>query len=215
MLKLNLMIKILIADHAMSRVGLLRILELAGGFAVVGEAASGEETLELAAKLGPEIVLLELSMPGRGGIEIARELKRQGFRVLILTVLPEAQYGIRCLQQGVDGYLTKDSSPAELISALRLISAGHKYVTPSLAERLAEQMDPTLGTVDHNRLSEREFEVMRRLGAGRTVGETAVALNLNIKTVSTYRTRVLEKLGLKNTAAIMHYVIEHGLEQQE
>lgn len=208
------MVRILIADdHVIIREGLKRILETAGEFDVVGEAASGPEVLDRARTTHPDVVLLDVTMPGQGGIETVKDLKRENpqARVLILTVHPEDHFAVRCLKDGVDGYLTKDAAPEQLVQAIRRVQRGGKYISPNLAERLALSLDGDFGHPAHEGLSDREFEVMQRLGSGQTVGDIAAELNLSVKTVSTYRARILEKMNLRNNAELMRYVLAEGL----
>jgi len=207
------MIKILVADdHAILREGLKRIVE-AAGLVVVAEAATGHEALEKARETQPDVVLLDVSMPGKGGLETAQELKERHprLRVLMLTVHPEDHYAVRCLKGGADGYLTKDIAASELVAAIQKVYRGGKYISPTLAERLAESLGPGFGSAPHEALSNREFEVLRRIGAGQTVGVIAEELHLSVKTVSTYRARILEKMHMKTTAEIMRYAVEQGL----
>ncbi len=208
------MVKLLIADdHTLFREGVKRILEQESGFIVAGEAATGEEAVQEAIRCRPDVVLLDVSMPGRGGIETAQELKRRcpGVRILMLTFHPEDHFAVRCLREGADGFLTKDIAPSDLLAAIRKVRGGGKYVTPSLAERLATSLETGFGRMPHESLSEREFEVMRLIAAGRTASAIAEELHLSVKTVSTYRTRILEKMGMANNAEIMRYAFENGL----
>jgi DNA-binding NarL/FixJ family response regulator len=208
------MIRILIADdHVIVREGLKRIIEASGGMQVVAEASTGQEALEKAKVTHPEVVLLDVSMPGRGGLETAQELKKRDprTRVLMLTVHPEDHFAVRCLKEGADGYLTKEVASEQLVQAIHKVYGGGKYVSPSLAERLAFSLDSGFGRAPHEALSDREFEVLRRIGAGKTVGEIASELNLSVKTISTYRARLLEKMNMKNNAEIMRYVVDQGL----
>ncbi len=209
------MIRILIADdHVIVREGLKRIIEASGsGLQVIGEAATGQEALDLAKATRPEVVLLDVSMPGRGGLETAQELKRRDprVRVLMLTVHPEDHFAVRCLKEGADGYLTKDVASEQLVQAILKVHSGGKYVSPALAERLAFSLDSGFGRPLHEALSDREFEVLRRIGAGKTVGEIATELNLSVKTISTYRARILDKMNMKNNAELMRYVVEQGI----
>ncbi|HLX11099.1 MAG TPA: response regulator transcription factor [Thermoanaerobaculia bacterium] len=209
------MIRVLIADdHAIFRLGLRRALEAAPDVMVVAEAATGEETVVKAREANPGVVLLDVSMPGRGGVETAQELKRANprLRVLMLTMHPEDQFAVLCLKLGADGYVTKDVPPEVLLEAVRKVAAGRKYVSANLAERLAADLSSTADRPPHELLSSREFEVMRKIAAGRTPGEIAAELHLSVKTVSTYRTRVLQKMNLKTNADIMHYAFRAGLE---
>ncbi|HVR11138.1 MAG TPA: response regulator transcription factor [Thermoanaerobaculia bacterium] len=209
------MIRVLIADdHSIFRIGLKRTLEGAPDMQVAAEAATGEETLVKARQSKPDVVLLDVSMPGRGGVETAQELKRSNprMRVLMLTVHPEDQYAVLCLKLGADGYITKDVPPDVLLEAVRKVAAGRKYVSTNLAERLATDLSSPGDRPPHELLSSREFEVMRKIAAGRTTGEIAAELHLSVKTVSTYRSRVLQKMNLKTNADIMHYAFRAGLE---
>jgi two-component system invasion response regulator UvrY len=209
------MIRVLIADdHSIFRIGLKRTLEDAPDMVVAAEAATGEETLVKARQSKPDVVLLDVSMPGRGGVETAQELKRSNprVRVLMLTVHPEDQYAVLCLKLGADGYVTKDVPPDVLLEAVRKVAAGRKYVSTSLAERLATDLSGHGDRPPHELLSSREFAVMRKIAAGRTTGEIAAELHLSVKTVSTYRSRVLQKMNLKTNADIMHYAFRAGLE---
>jgi two-component system, NarL family, invasion response regulator UvrY len=209
------MIRVLIADdHSIFRIGLKRTLESAPDMVVAAEAATGEETLVKARESNPNVVLLDVSMPGRGGVETAQELKRVNprVRVLMLTMHPEDQYAVLCLKLGADGYVTKDVPPEVLLDAVRKVASGRKYVSSNLAERLATDLSGPGDRPAHELLSSREFEVMRKIAAGRTTGEIAAELHLSVKTVSTYRSRVLQKMNLRTNADIMHYAFRAGLE---
>ena len=209
------MIRVLIADdHSIFRIGLKRTLESAPDMVVAAEAATGEETLVKARQSNPNVVLLDVSMPGRGGVETAQELKRVNprVRVLMLTMHPEDQYAVLCLKLGADGYVTKDVPPEVLLEAVRKVASGRKYVSSNLAERLATDLSGSGDRPAHELLSSREFEVMRKIAAGRTTGEIAAELHLSVKTVSTYRSRVLQKMNLRTNADIMHYAFRAGLE---
>jgi two-component system, NarL family, invasion response regulator UvrY len=207
------MIKVLVADdHAIIREGLKRILE-GSDVQIVAEAATGPETLEKARKSRPDIVLLDVSMPGGDGLETAKDLKRQNpkVRVLMLTVHPEDNFAVRCLTEGADGYMTKDAAPEQLIQALRRIQKGGKYISPNLAERLALNLGEGSDRPAHDALSTRELAVMRRIASGKTVSEIAAELNLSVKTISTYRHRILEKMNLRNNSEIVRYAVGEGL----
>ncbi|MEM6793043.1 MAG: response regulator transcription factor [Acidobacteriota bacterium] len=207
------MIKVLIADdHLLFRQGLRNLLELEG-LKVVGEASSGPETLEQARETSPDIVLLDVAMPGRGALETMQSLKDHDGRVkiLMLTGHPEDHYAIRCLKAGADGYLTKDNASDQLVAAIRRVNDGGKYISSELAEQLAMSLQNDLGVAPHETLSDREFQVMQRIASGKTVSEIGEALCLSVKTISTYRTRVLRKLNLRNNAEIMQYAIREEL----
>jgi two-component system invasion response regulator UvrY len=209
------MIRVLIADdHSIFRLGIKRALGASPDVEVVAEAATGEETLVKARECQPQVVLLDVSMPGRGGLETAQELKRANARVkvLMLTMHPEDQYAVLCLRMGADGYVTKDVPPEVLLQAVRKVASGGKYVSSNLAERLATDLSTGGEQPAHEMLSSREFEVMRKIAAGRTAGEIAAELHLSVKTVSTYRSRVLQKMNLKTNADIMQYAFRAGLQ---
>ncbi len=208
------MIKVLIADdHQMFRDGLRRVLEDDPVLQVIGEAENGPRALTRSKELDPDVVLLDVVMPGRDSLEIVEELKRwkPEIRVLMLTSHSEDQYALRCLRAGADGYLTKIKAGDELISAIHKIHGGGKYISDQLAELLAMSIGRDNSQLPHESLSDREFQVLRMIGSGMTVSEIGNELNLSVKTVSTYRTRILDKTQLKNNAAIMRYALEHGL----
>lgn len=208
------MIRILLADdHQMFREGVRGLLEARPDMTVVAEAGTGEEALTHAGEHSPDVVVLDVSMPGRGGLETVAELKRRNprVRILMLTVHPEDRFAVRCLKGGADGYMTKDNATDELITAIRKVHTGGKYVSPSLAENLVLSLDRDFGAAPHETLSDREFQVMRMIAAAQTVSEIAEELCLSVKTISTYRSRILEKLGLRNNAEIMQFAIEQNL----
>ena len=209
------MIRVLLADdHAIYREGLRQVLEGAG-LAVAAEAATGEEALQRTTETHPDVVILDLSMPGRGGIETVQEVKRREprVRVLVLTMHSEADFAMRCLREGADGFLTKDAPPDQVLAAVRKVSGGGKYVSPGLAERLASTLDLNFSAPSHERLSLREFQVISLIGAGKTAGEIAEELHLSVKTVSTYRARILEKMGMHSTVEIIRYVVHNRLNE--
>ena len=206
--------KVLVADdHAVVREGLKRILTQDQGIQVVAEAEDGAAALARAREMDLDVVVLDMSMPGRGGLETLQELKRlwPDLGVLVLSMHPEDQYAVRVLREGADGYLSKESAAEELINALRKIHGGGKYVSPTLAERLALTVERGFEGPPHERLSTREFQVMVQLAEGKTVTQIAEELHLSVKTISTYRARILEKMGMKNNAELMHYAIEENI----
>jgi DNA-binding NarL/FixJ family response regulator len=206
--------RVLVADdHAVVREGLKRILTQDQGIQVVAEAEDGAAALARVREMDLDVVVLDMSMPGRGGLETLQELKRLWPRlgVLVLSMHPEDQYAVRVLREGADGYLSKESAAEELINALRKIHGGGKYVSPTLAERLALTVERGFEGPPHERLSTREFQVMVQLADGKTVTQIGEELNLSVKTISTYRARILEKMGMKNNAELMHYAIEEGI----
>ncbi len=204
---------LLVDDHAVVREGLKGILQAGGDITVVGEAARAEEALCVVAARGCEVVVLDLSLPGLGGMELLRDIRRRAPRlpVLILSIHGEDMFALRALRAGAQGYLTKDSAPAELLAAVRKVAGGGRYVTPAVAERLASHLDPTASEVLHDRLSERELQVLSLIGRGRTPAQMAAVLGLSPKTIGTYRGRLLEKMGLKTTAELVAYAVRHGL----
>jgi two-component system, NarL family, invasion response regulator UvrY len=208
------MIKILIADdHTIFREGLKHILAEYPDLVVADEANNGQEVLDKIWKNNYDMVLLDITMPGMTGLEVLKQLKndKPKLPVLILSMHPEEQYAVRVLRAGASGYLTKESAPDELIVAIRKISQGRKYITSSLAERLASEFEADSEKPLHDILSDREYQVLRMIAAGKTVKHIAKELSLSIKTVSTYRTRIMEKMNMKTNAEVMHYVIKHQL----
>ena len=208
------MISILIADdHPVVRQGLRQVLSETADLVVEDEASDGQQVLDKVRQHEFDVVLLDISMPGKSGLEVLKELKRDrpGLAILVLTIFPEAQYAVRVLKAGASGYLTKESLPDELIEAIRIVSQGRKYVSSSLAEKLALDLDFDAEKPAHEALSDREFQVMCMISAGRTVTEIAAELTLSVKTVSTYRSRILEKMGLKTSAELIHYAVSNKL----
>jgi len=208
------MIKILIADdHAIVREGLKQILSESPDLVVAAEACSGQEVLEKISKNDLDLVVLDIAMPGRGGLDILKEIKTQKPRlpVLMLSMYPEEQYAIRVLKAGASGYLTKESAPDELVKAIRQISQGKKYISPSLAEKLAIDLELSPDKLPHEILSDREYQVMCMIASGKTLKEIADGLSLSIKTISTYRSRILEKMNMKTNAELTHYAIKSNL----
>ena len=198
-------------DHAVVRRGVREILEEAPLGIAVDEASSASEALNAIRDKAYDIILLDISFPDGNGLDVLRQIRsyRPSTRVLLLSMFSEEQYAQRALRSGAAGYLTKDSAPDELIDAIRKVSAGGKYITQSLAGRLADEIGT--GASPHKTLSTREFEIMICLAAGKSVGEIAAELGLSPKTVSTYRTRVMGKLNVKTTAELVRYVDENRL----
>lgn len=207
-------IRIFIADdHPIVRQGLRRIVEEDPGMAIAGEAGDAAALLTALQSTAADLVLLDVSMPGGPFLETLKELRARHptVRVLALSVHPEDQWAVRALRAGASGYLTKDHSPDQLLEAIRRVYRGGKYVSPALAERLAEQLDGGAERAPHELLSDREFEVMRRLGNGLTITQIANELALSAKTVSTYRARVLEKMAVESNADLVRYAARYGL----
>jgi DNA-binding NarL/FixJ family response regulator len=208
------MIKVLIADdHPVVRKGLREIVKEAFHVAIADEVSNGQEVLERVAKNDYDVVLLDISMPGRNGLDVLKELKGQKPKlpVLVLSIHPEEQYAVRVLKAGASGYLTKESAQDELISAIQKVSTGRKYITPSLAERLALDLEMGAEKPPHESLSDREYQVMCMIASGKTVKEIAEELFLSVKTVSTYRARLLDKMRMKSNAELTYYAIKHRL----
>ncbi len=208
------MIRILVADdHTVVREGIKQILAGQDDMIVEVEAASGQEVLQKVTQKNYDLILLDISMPGRSGLEILDDLKtlHPKIPVLILSMHPEEQYAVRTLRAGAAGYLTKTSAPQELVSAIQKVSRGGKYVTVSLAEKLAFELDAGAEKPRHEKLSNREYQVMLMLASGRSVREVAEELCLSAKTISTYRTRILEKMDMKKNAELTLYSVKNNL----
>jgi two-component system invasion response regulator UvrY len=208
------MIQILIVDdHAILRRGLKEILEREFRDVSIGGAGTAEQALTQLASEKWDLVILDITMPGRSGIDVLRHLKalRPKLPVLVLSMHPEDQYGKRVLKAGASGYMNKESAPEELIKAVRKLLSGGRYVSPTLAETLAVDLGRDDGRPAHERLSDREFEVLRKMASGKTVGQIAQELHLSVPTVSTYRARILEKMGMSNTAELIRYALSHHL----
>jgi DNA-binding NarL/FixJ family response regulator len=208
------MIKVLIADdHPIVRQGLRQILSGIPDMEVVGEAINAQETLDQVRAGGWDVLVLDITMPDRSGFDILKELKHEqpDLPVLVLTIHGEEQLAVRVLRAGASGYLTKENAPAELVKAIRKVVGGRKYISSSLAETLAAGLDASSDRPRHKALSDREFQVMQMMAGGKTLAEIAETLSLSAKTVSTYRTRLLEKMNLTTNAEIIRYAIENGL----
>lgn len=208
------MIRVLVADdHAVVRRGIIQIMAEAPDIVVTGEAASGRQVLQAVRENDYDVAILDIAMPDGGGLEILKQLRslKPVLQVLILSMYPEKQYAVRALRAGAAGYLTKESAPDELVAAIRCLARGGKYITRALGEMLAAELGSGTRPEPHTALSDREYQVMRGLAAGQTVSEIASELSLSVKTISTYRARILEKLGLETTAEIIRYALERGL----
>ncbi len=203
-------IRILIADdHPIVREGYKKILMSQPDMDVTGEAGNGQEVLDLIQKRDFDLILLDISMPGRSGLEILKELKSQKphLPVMILSIYPEEQYAVRAFRDGASGYLTKASTPKELISAIRKVSQGGRYVTEALAEKLTYFLHGDVDKAPHEKLSDREYQVMLLIASGKTVTQAAEELCLSVKTISTYRRHILEKMQFSTNAEITMYAI--------
>jgi DNA-binding NarL/FixJ family response regulator len=208
------MTKVLLADdHALVRDGLRHILSSSTGFEVVGEANDGASTIALARATAADVLVLDLSMPGRNGVELVKQIKdeKPGLRILVLTMHAEQQYAVRAFKAGASGYLTKESASVELVSAVTKVASGGVYVSLSMAERFAQSLNEPADTLPHQRLSDREFDVFRRIAAGQTISEIAQELCVSAKTVSTYKTRILDKMEMAHEAALVRYAMRHKI----
>ena len=208
------MIRVLVADdHAVVREGIKRIISSAGDMTVAGEANDGKELLTKVTAGDCDVVLMDLAMPGTSGLEVLQEIRRQSPKlpVLVLSMHPEDQYAVRTLMAGASGYIHKGHPPNELVSAIRTVAAGRKYITAEVAESLASHVDMVSDKPPHESLSNREYQVMCLIALGKSVSDIGRELSLSVKTVSTYRSRVLDKLGLRHNAEITRYAMKHGL----
>jgi DNA-binding NarL/FixJ family response regulator len=208
------MIKVLIADdHALVRDGLRHILQNAQDFDIAGEACDGISTIALIRSTAAQLLVLDLSMPGRNGLDLIKQIKeeRPELRILVLTMHAEQQYAVRAFRAGASGYMTKESASAELIGALSKIAAGGTYVSLAMAETIAQNLGEPIESLPHQRLSDREFDVFKRIAAGQTITEIAQALHVSAKTVSTYKARLLEKMQMPHEAALVRYALRHKL----
>jgi two-component system, NarL family, invasion response regulator UvrY len=209
------MIKVLLVDdHAVFREGLKRVFEAAGDLVVIGEAATGEEALRLAKASAPDVVVLDVAMPGRGGLETAQDLKRllPRVRILMLSALAEDHFALRFLKEGADGYMNKSAELELLVKAVRKVHGGGKYVSPALGEHLAVSLaSGRPGGSAQEVLSVRELQILRLMGMGSTIGEIAAELHLTAKTVSAYQARIREKMQVRNNTALIRYAIQLGL----
>lgn len=208
------MIKILVADdHPIVRQGLKQILSEYPDMTVADEAGTGKDVLVKVGKKDFDIVLLDISLPGRNGLDILKELKakKPKLPVLVLSIYPEDQYAVRVLKLGAAGYLTKETVPEELVAAIRKVARGRKYVSNSLAEKLATDLEINAEKAPHENLSNREYQVMSLIASGKRLKDVAEELSLSIKTISTYRSRIMEKMNMANNAELIRYALQNGL----
>ena len=208
------MLKILIADdHPVFRRGVRQIIAETQDMVVADEASNGFEVLKKIREDDYDVVLLDISMPGESGVDVLKQLRNEKPRlpVLMLTMHPEEQYAVRVLKAGASGYLTKESAPDELVAAIRKVSKGRKYVSSVLAEKLATIVQKSDKELPHENLSDREYQVMCMIASGKTVTEIAKELSLSVNTVSTYRSRILDKMKMKSNPELTHYAIKNQL----
>ncbi len=208
------MIKIFIADdHPLVRKGVKEILEEEIDLKVIGDAAYPHEVLEGLRREEPDILVTDLTMPGRSGLDLISDIRQlfPKLPILVLTMHPEERFAVRALKAGAYGYLTKDTKPEELIKAVRQVVTGRKYITPSLAEKLATELNRDQDKKPHETLSDREFQIMRLIASGKKVSEIGDKLSISIRTVNTYRARILFKMNMKSNAELTLYAIENHL----
>ena len=208
------MLRVLLADdHAIVRRGLIEILLRELENPVCGEAENAQQLLAQVRSQTWDLVILDVSMPGRSGIDVLSDLKREQPKLpaLVLSMHPEDQYGKRMLKAGASGYMNKNCAPEELIKAIRKVLAGGRYVSPALAEKLASDLSGDHAHLPHESLSDREFEVLRMIGSGKTISQIAEELHLSVATISTYRARILEKMNMTTTAELMRYAFQNHL----
>jgi DNA-binding NarL/FixJ family response regulator len=210
----NSIIKIgIVDDHAIVRAGLKQFLSEMVDMRVVGEASTGREAIDLVRTTEMDVIIMDLSMPGQSGIDALAMIRAKApdVGILILSGYPEEQYAVNLIRQGASGYLNKECEPMEIVTAIRTIALGRRYISPSVAELIAQQLDRKDGSAAHDLLSEREFQVFLKLAKGETAGDIASALSLSVKTVSTYRTRLMEKMGLASNSALTYYALKNKL----
>ena len=208
------MIRIVLADdHTILREGLKQVLSAASDLSIVGEARDGHEVLERVRELEFDVLLLDLSMPGKNGIELIKQVRAEKprLRIMVLSMHQETQYAVRAIRAGASGYLTKEGASAQLVSAIRKVAGGGAFITDAVAQQLALGAMPHADGPPHHLLSDREFQVFRLLVAGKTVSEIAGQLNLSVKTVSTHKARIMQKMNLSNATELIRYAIQHGL----
>ncbi|ADL56067.1 response regulator [Gallionella capsiferriformans] len=204
---------LIVDDHAIVRQGLKRILDEAPGMVVGGEAVNGVQALKMIRAEKWDIVLLDISMPEKNGIDALKQImdENKSVKVLILSMYPEDQYAVRMMKAGASGYMTKETAPEQLVEAIRQVVAGKKYISATLSELLLFECGSDSAKSPHETLSDREYQVLRLIGSGKTVSEVAKLLSLSVKTVSTYRSHILDKMNLRNNAELTLYVIQNGL----
>ena len=204
---------LLVDDHALVRRGLAELLAAEPDIRVAGEAADADEALAILAKAPVDMVLLDLSLPGRGGFELLGEIRRDHatVRTIVLSAHDAVQSGVRAVRVGAAGFVSKGGPPSEVLTAIRSVARTGRYISPELATALADFAQLNRSEIAHHDLSSREFEVFRRLAAGRSVSEIAHDMALSVKTISTFKTRIMQKLGMRTTAELLRYALEHRL----
>jgi DNA-binding NarL/FixJ family response regulator len=208
------MIRVVIADdHTIVREGLKQLLGAAADLEVVGEARDGHEALKIVRETELDVLLLDLSMPGKGGMELIKQVRdeKPKVRIVVLSMHAERQYAVRAIRTGASGYLTKDSATTQLVAAIRKVAGGGAFISAEVAEQLALSAMPHAQGPPHTSLSNREYQIFQLLVAGKSVSDIALQLNVSVKTVSTHKARLMEKMGLASQAELVHYAIRHRL----
>jgi DNA-binding NarL/FixJ family response regulator len=208
------MIRIVIADdHELIREGIKKIIRSSRDMRIVGEAADIEGTIRLAEEHAPDILILDINLPGHDGLEGLEQVRRRfpGMSILILSMYPEERFAIRALKTGAAGYITKAMAAEELVKAIRKVMAGGSYISPRLAELLAQDVRAPRNTGPHESLTNRELQILRLIGAGRQIKQVAAELSISVSSVNTYRSRIFRKMGLSSNAALIRYAVEHRL----
>lgn len=208
------MIKIIIVeDHPLFREGIRKIINDQIDLKVVAETESPQEVLELIKKHNPDIIMLDITLPGRSGIDLTKDVRTfyPKLPIIIISMHPEERFAVRAIKAGASSYLSKESDPKIVLDAIRALASGKKYITPKVAEYLAHDIDSSSTKSNHELLSDREFEVMQLIASGKTVKEIAEQLSLSVNTINTYRMRVLEKMNLKSNIDLVHYCIQNSL----
>lgn len=210
---MNIMRILIVDDHAIVRVGLKQLLKDERDDFVFGEAGSSQEAMKMLDDATWDLVLLDINLPDKNGIETLKQIRQYNKKipVLILSMYPEDQYAVRALKAGASGYMTKEMTPEYLMDAIKKVSRGRRFISPELAEQLALEIQDGAGDMPHSILSDREFEIFKLIGSGKTPTEIAAELSISVKTVSTYRTRILSKMHMKHNAEITHYAVTHNL----
>ena len=204
---------VIVDDHELVREGLKKVLLKESGIQLVGEASNALELFKLLEETEVDLVVLDITMPGRSGLDIISEIKNLNdhIRILILSMHPEERFALRALKAGASGYLSKEAAARELVSAIRKIMSGGKYISAALADHLVSNLDKEPGKLPHETLSNREFEIFRLIAKGKSVGQIAEELILSVNTVTSYRSRMMEKMNFSSNAEIVRYAIEHNL----
>ena len=204
---------VIVDDHELVREGLKKVLLKESGIQLVGEASNAMELFKLLEETEVDLVVLDITMPGRSGLDIISEIKNLNdkIRILILSMHPEERFALRALKAGASGYLSKEAAARELVSAIRKIMSGGKYISAALADHLVSNLDKELGKLPHETLSNREFEIFRLIAKGKSVGQIAEELILSVNTITSYRSRMMEKMNFSSNAEIVRYAIEHNL----